>query len=212
MSQVNLLPPESLQRQRLKRLTLAILIAGAAILGLVLAFYLLQAKRLADVHDDIQAQEQTNNQLQTDIANLQHFADLQVEAQAKQSLLSAAYSGEVSMSQMLLDLSSVTPPESYIDTLTITMSQQTGLTAPATTTEPTTPFVGTLTFGGQAIGFTTLGTWLVRVEQIDGWVNPWMPSITVADATIDSFTFSVSIDLTSDVLTPRGSGQVTSSG
>jgi hypothetical protein len=73
-------------------------------------------------------------------------------------------------------------------------------------------FVGNLQMGGQAIGFTTLSTWLVRLEQIDGWVNPWMPSISSADPTINSFTFTISIDLTPDVVTPRGRGEVPTGG
>lgn len=212
MSQVNLLPPEILQGQKVKRLTLAVIVVGACIVALVFGFYLLQVKRLADVHHDTEAQQQTNAQFQQDIADLQHFEDLQVQAQQKENLLSTAYAGEVSMSELLMDLSRVTPSESYIDSLTITLTQASDTTG-ATSTDVGAPvFVGNLSLGGQAIGFGTLSTWLIQLEQIDGWVNPWMPNIASSDPTIDSFTFTVSIDLSTDVLTPRGQGQVTAGG
>src|SRR6266513_1195602 len=73
MRQVNLLPPEILKSQRYKRLTFAMVIAGAVLAGLVIAFYLLQVKHLADVHSDIEAQQQTNAQFQTQIADLQKY-------------------------------------------------------------------------------------------------------------------------------------------
>jgi Tfp pilus assembly protein PilN len=209
MSQVNLLPPEILKSQQYKRLTFVMVIVGAVFVALVFAFYLLQVKHLADVHNDIEAQQQTNAQFQSQIADLQKYATLQTEAQQKATLLSAAYAGEMSMSGLLMDLSSVTPSESYLSSLSITSGQSSGS---STDTSGGALFIGNIQLSGQAIGFPTLSTWLVGLEQVDGWVNPWMPTISAADPTIDSFTFSISVDLTPDALTPRGRGEVSTGG
>lgn len=209
-SQVNLLPPEVLQGQRYRRLTLMVVVAGAVVLALVLAFYLLQAQRLSSVNNQIEAQQVTNNQIQQEITALQKYQDLKTEAEAKQALLNAAYANEVAFSGLLMDLSRVTPSASYLDTLAITITPP--ATAGSTTTTTTgTSFVGSMTFGGQAIGFDTIRAWLVGLEQVQGWANPWMSTLNKQD-TNGAIAFSGSVDLTQDVRTPRGSGVSSSAG
>jgi Tfp pilus assembly protein PilN len=212
MSQVNLLPPEILKAQRSKRVTLLMVIAGAGVVALVFLFYLVQVKHLADVHSDIDAQNRTNAQFQSEIADLQKYETLQSTAQQKSTLLSAAYAGEISMSGLLMDLSSVTPSDSYLDSLNVQTGAPTGAVPATTTTTGAAAFVGNIQMSGQAIGFPTLSTWLVRLEQINGWVNPWMPSINTANPAIHALTFTISVDLTPDVLTPRGRGEVPAGG
>jgi Tfp pilus assembly protein PilN len=209
MSQVNLLPPDILQGQRYRRLTLTVLAAGALILGLIIIFFLVQVGRLGSVNDDIAAKEQTNAQLQSQIDSLQKYDDLQVQAQQAQSQLDAAYAGEVSFSGMLMDLSRVIPSDAYLDTFTATV---TGPPPAAGGTTTTTPLIGTMTTGGQAIGFDSLSIWLTRLELVKGWVNPWMPAITANGTVPNAYTFTTSVDLTQDVETPRGRGEVTADG
>jgi Tfp pilus assembly protein PilN len=209
MSQVNLLPPDILQGQRYRRLTLTVLAAGALILGLIIIFFLVQVGRLGSVNDDIAAKEQTNAQLQSQIDSLQKYDDLQVQAQKAQSQLDAAYAGEVSFSGMLMDLSRVIPSDAYLDTFTAAV---TGPPPAAGGTTTTTPLIGTMTTGGQAIGFDSLSIWLTRLELVKGWVNPWMPAITANGTVPNAYTFTTSVDLTQDVETPRGRGEVTADG
>jgi Tfp pilus assembly protein PilN len=210
MSQVNLLPPDILQGQRYRRLTLTVLAAGALILALIIIFFLVQVGRLGSVNDDIAAKEQTNAQLQSQIDSLQKYDDLQVQAQQAQSQLDAAYAGEVSFSGMLMDLSRVIPSDAYLDTFTATITGPPAATTGGTTT--TTPLIGSMTTGGQAIGFDSLSIWLTRLELVQGWVNPWMPTISANPAVPNAFTFTTSVDLTQDVETPRGRGEVTADG
>ena len=210
MSQVNLLPPDILQGQRYRRLTLTVLAAGALILALIIIFFLVQVGRLGSVNGDIEAKKQTNAQLQSQIDSLQKYDDLQVQAQQAQSQLDAAYAGEVSFSGMLMDLSRVIPSDAYLDTFTATITGPPAATTGGTTT--TTPLIGSMTTGGQAIGFDSLSIWLTRLELVQGWVNPWMPTISANPAVPNAFTFTTSVDLTQDVETPRGRGEVTADG
>ena len=200
MGQVNLLPPDILQGQRYRRLTLTVLLAGAIILALIVVFFLVQVGRLGSVNDKITAEKQTNANLQSQIDSLQKYDDLQVQAQQAQSELNAAYAGEVSFSGMLMDLSRVIPA---------TITGPAPATGGATTT---TPLIGTMTTGGEAIGFDSLSIWLTRLELVQGWVNPWMPTIAADTAVPNAYTFTTSVDLTQDVETPRGRGQVTAGG
>lgn len=210
MSQVNLLPPDILQGQRYRRLSLTVLAAGALILALIVIFFLVQVGRLGSVNDDIGAKQQTNDQLQSQIDSLQKYDDLQVQAQQAQSQLDAAYAGEVSFSGMLMDLSRVIPSDAYLSTFSATITGPAPTTGGTTTT--TTPLIGTMTTGGEAIGFDSLSIWLTRLELVQGWVNPWMPTIAADTAVPNAYTFTTSVDLTQDVETPRGQGQVTADG
>ncbi|HVD68304.1 MAG TPA: hypothetical protein VNF25_06395, partial [Actinomycetota bacterium] len=140
MSQVNLLPPDILQGQRYRRLTLTVLAAGALILALIIIFFLLQVGRLGSVNGDIEAKQQTNAQLQSQIDSLQKYDDLQVQAQQAQSQLDAAYAGEVSFSGMLMDLSRVIPSDAYLSTFSATITGPPPATGGTTTT---TPLIGT---------------------------------------------------------------------
>jgi Tfp pilus assembly protein PilN len=200
VSQVNLLPPDILRGQQQRRTAALIALGGALVLALILGFYLLQVGRLSSVNSDIEALEATNADISAEIAELQRFADLQAQAQQQEALLASAYRDEVSFSGMLMDLSRVTPSDSYVSSFNATISGSDAASEAG--------LIGTLQIAGEAIGYDTVATWLTRLEQVRGWVNPWVPSVAESDPTIDSQTFSASVDLTADVLTERGKGVV----
>jgi Tfp pilus assembly protein PilN len=196
MSQVNLLPPEIRQSQRVRKVTVGVLIAGAVLALAVFAFFILQSQRLAGVEEDIQAQESANAQIQAQIDDLKEFEDLQIEAQRKQALVNAAYAGEVSFSGILQDLSDITPETSYLTSFAVSLE--------AGATETDTTFVGTIQIGAIASNVQTLSSWLSRIESIEGWVNPWIPSYSTDEA--DDVTFAIGVDLTDRAQTQRGGG------
>jgi Tfp pilus assembly protein PilN len=199
VSQVNLLPPELRARQKVKQLTTLIIGAGAAIIVILLAFWFLQSQKLAGVEDDIAAQNLTNSGLQTQIDQLQEFQQLQEEAAAQEQLLTTAWVGEVSFSQMLMDLSRTIPSDAYLDSFNAALAVP---VAGAAT--PTTTFVGSFTAGGAADGFESLASWLTRLESVKGWVNPWFSTATETEPNSGLYSFQSGVDLSEDALTPRG--------
>lgn len=207
MSQVNLLPPDILQAQRYRRITSGVILAGIALLVIVFGFYLLQGNKLSGVQDEIAAQDATNASIQAGIAEKQKFADLQTAAQAQQQKLDAAYAGEVSFSALLMDFSRVIPSDAYVDSLAVQIETAAPVDA-ATEEAATAGLIGTLTGGGQAVSIDTLSVFLTRLEQVKGWVNPWMSTVSRNDD-VNGYDYSMSVDLTDDVLTERGKGGVT---
>jgi Tfp pilus assembly protein PilN len=203
VSQVNLLPPDVLEAQRYRRLTTAIAIAGAVAIVAVFGFYLVQTGRLGGVRDDIETQNATNASIQASIADKQRFADLQQEAQARQQLLAAAYAGEVSFSALLMDFSRVIPSDAFVDTLTLEAAGAAPDDATAGTT--TGGLVGTITGSGKAVSIDTLSVFLLRLEQVRGWVNPWVSTVS-RDEETNGFSYSLSVDLSDEVVTERGGG------
>jgi Tfp pilus assembly protein PilN len=205
MSQVNLLPPEILQAHKTRRTAAIVGVAGAVVVALIFLFYLVQVGRLGGVRDEIEAQNATNAALQSEIATLQRFEELQARAQARQALLGAAFANEVSFSGMLMDLSQVIPSDAVLDSFDVQLTSATAPETVETTTGTTTGFVGTITASGQALGVDSVSLWLTQLEQIEGWVNPWASSVTAGEGT-SVFTFSSTVDLTPAVRTRRGSG------
>lgn len=204
MSQVNLLPADILQRQRFRRLTVLISLAGATVFGLVLLFYLFQVGTLGGVQDDIEAQERTNAGIQADIAELTAFADLQAQAQGKLDQLRAAFSGETSFSGILMDISRIIPADAYLTQLTVQVAPPEGTQADVPASEQL--FIGSLTANGRGFNLDTIAGWLTRMDGVDGWENAWLQSATEAEA--GGFTFSSSVDFSRDVVTARGRGEV----
>ncbi len=201
MSQVNLLPPDILQAQRYRRTTSLVILGGIVLLVLIFGFYLLQANRLGGVNDEIAAQNANNASIQASIAEKQKFADLQARAQAKQQLLASAYAGETSFSALLMDFSRVIPSDAFVDSLALQVSEP--------TTEPAegvvASLIGTITGSGTAKTVDSLSVFLTRLEQVKGWVNPWMSTVS-ENPELAGYDYSLSVDLTDDVVTDRGKG------
>ena len=55
----------------------------------------------------------------------------------------------------------------------------------------------------------TLSVFLTRLEQVKGWVNPWMSTRRAGTRSVDGYDYSMSVDLTDEVVTERGRGGVT---
>ncbi|HEX6331929.1 MAG TPA: PilN domain-containing protein [Actinomycetota bacterium] len=202
MSQVNLLPPELRERQRVRRTTSLVVLGGIVVIALVGVFYFLQTQRLSAVEGDLAAQEDRNAQLQAQIADLEQFADLQAQLAERQQLLATLFVNEVSWSAALLDISRVIPDSSYLTSLTGQITPPT-LAAPGTTE---TTLIGNMSFQGVARETETISTWLTRLEQIQGWVNPWVSSAQEDAAFSRIYTFSSGLDLSVDAGTERGRG------
>ena len=199
MSRVNLLPSDIKRGQATRRRVGLIILGGAVVLALVLAFWVFQGIRLQEVKDDIQAQERTNSSLQSQVNDLQKFEALRLEAQQQQELLDSAFANEVSYSGLLVDVSKVIPSDTYLTNLNATLD-------PAAVPDPAsdTTFGGTRTFSGETLHFDSLSTWLSRLENVEGWANPWASSVSADSAVAGAFTFDTSVDLTQDALTERG--------
>ena len=196
MSQVNLLPPDILAAQRQRRLAGVVALAGIGVIGLILVFYVIQLGNLSGVRSDIEAQQQSNQSLQSEIVSLQEFEALRARAQAKQELLDSVFANEVSFSGLLMDVSRVIPSTAALTSMSASTQ------VPTPTVGGTTLLIGRIDVGGLALDYDTIASWLIRLERVRGWVNPWVTSI--ADVADGPITYTSGVDLTTAVVTPRG--------
>lgn len=201
MSRVNLLPPNILEGHRSRRVAALVGVGAAAVLLMIILFYVLQTQRLSDAQSKVDTQKAANQNLQTQIVGLQSYAALQTAAQAQQQLLREAYADEVSFSRLLMDVSRVIPSDMDLNTLTLQLSAP----AAGTPTTASTRFVGTLSASGTAASVQSIATWLTRLEQVEGWVNPWASNATLSTDN-STYTFSSTVDLTNAIVTGRGKG------
>ena len=208
MSQVNLLPPELRQRLAIRRTTSLVVAAALGALALIGLFYFLQLQRLADTQDELEAQQDRNTELQSQIDGLQQFAALQAELAGKQVLLSTIFVNEVSWSSALLDVSRVIPDASYLTNLTgqVTAALEGEVVEPSGGT-PETTLIGNMTFQGVAQEVDTIATWITQLEQVQGWVNAWVTSAQEDVPFSNIYTFSNGLDLTQEAATARGLGE-----
>ena len=208
MSQVNLLPSELRERQAIRRTTSLVVAAGLAVLALIGIFYFFQVQRLSQAQSDLEAQQSQNAQLQTRIASLQEFADLQAELASKEALVGEIFVNEVSWSSALLDVSRVIPDASYLTNLTgqITPTVVDEVATAPTGGTPETTLIGNMTFAGVANQTETIATWITRLEEVQGWVNAWVNSAQEDAPFSRIYTFSNGLDLTQEAATARGQG------
>ncbi|MEX2420913.1 MAG: hypothetical protein WD670_03750, partial [Actinomycetota bacterium] len=169
MSQVNLLPPEVRQRITTRRLTIAIGVGGAAIVGLLILFWVVQGVRLQSVEDEITAQDATNAALQGQVDELLPFRELETELLAAEARLSSAMVNEVSWSGVMRDVQLVIPDQMAINDLSASSTDE---GAPVEGGDAVV--IGTISFAGDSEGTLRLARWVARQTEIRGWENPWV--------------------------------------
>ncbi len=202
MTQVNLLPVEVQQRRKTRRQTTMVTSAVAGILGFLVLILILQSARLAAANRELEEQRAANGRLQTEINGLTRFEQLKQSVTEKESLLANVLRGEILWSGVLRDISLVIPRDMWLTSLSGQM--QASSTSATATTPGAEGLVGTIQFQGQAFAHTTVADWLTRLEQVEGWLNPWISTSSRA-GTGAQVNFSSSVDLS--VAATRDGGQ-----
>jgi Tfp pilus assembly protein PilN len=169
---INLLPTEIKERQRIRRRGGLVAALGVVVLAGLGAFYFLQQVRLNDLKADLTAQEAENSRLQAEIAELQEFDQQQQELAASQDLLNTLLADEVRWSGVLRDISLVIPGQTWLTTVNGQITQVEG--AAETTTGETTGLIGQLSFNGFGLSHRAVALWLTRLEDVEGFANPWV--------------------------------------
>lgn len=204
---INLLPPEILERQRYRRRTVLVGVAGAFVILVLIGVYLLQAQRLAGVQDDLDAQLAINAQLQQEIGDLQEFAELEAELAANRELLAQLLVNEVRWSGVLRDISLVIPGEAWLTGLNGTVVTPGAEEVP--TEELETGLIGQIALDGFAFDHRVVALWLSRLEEIEGLVNPWLStSERTQIGETDVVQFNSSVDISEAAAVVRDGGPV----
>jgi Tfp pilus assembly protein PilN len=186
MTQVNLLPADVRNRQKIRRITAASIGAVAAVMVLMLLIAVLESARLARVNHQLAAQRVVNTGLSSKIATLQKFDQLRQDVAAKQALVDGLNRGQILWSNVLQDISATTPEGLGFTTVSGTLNPT-----------PTGPIAGTISFQGKALTHLVVADWLTRLEKVHGWANPWVSSVAKEETdTSSDVAFTGSVDVT----------------
>jgi Tfp pilus assembly protein PilN len=175
MTTINLLPSEVKQRQRTRRSTVLVAVAGAAVVALLVFLWFLQGIHLSDTNSKLAEQQQTNSRLQGEISKLHRFEEIRNNLEARRKLLRQTLAGTVEWSGVLHDLSLTVPDQMWLTSITGQLTTPTSGAVPATApgTTGATNLVGSIQFQGDALDKETVALWLTKLEAVKGWVNAW---------------------------------------
>jgi Tfp pilus assembly protein PilN len=208
MSQVNLLPRELRERQRLRRQTVLAALGGMALLALLALVYFWQVVRLNEAQDRLIAQQSENAELDAEIAELERFQVRLQELDERRALVDTIALNEVSWSGVLRDVSLVIPNTMWLSDLNGAVSVSTSGAVGAEGEVVDTPLIGSIQFNGTSLDTPTVALWLTRLEQIDGWVNAWLSTASKTQlAGREVVNFSSSVDLSAEAAVRQGGAQ-----
>jgi len=166
---INLLPPEVRRRQRTRRQVALVVVVGVVILALLGVLFLFQQLKLNGLRRDLAAQEQVNEDLRRQIAELSEFDQLQRELAASEQLFSQLMADEVRWSAVLRDISLVIPGDVWLDSLDASLQTA----AEGETGTVTQGLIGQISMSGFGLSHRSVALWLTRLEDVQGFVNPW---------------------------------------
>ncbi len=179
-----------------------VFLAGIVVLVILAGFYFVQVFTLQGVEDDIEIQQAVNAELQAQIAQLQDIRALEDEIAQTRLVLSGLLEDRVLWSGILRDVSLVIPGEVWLSGL----SAQLGLTEEAAAAGTTTTgVVGQISFNGFAFDHRDVALWLSRLEDVRGFINPWLSTSSKTQVgEQDAVTFTSSVDLSEQAIARRG--------
>jgi Tfp pilus assembly protein PilN len=174
MTTINLLPSEVKQRQRTRRSTVLVAVAGAAVVAVLVSLWFLQGIHLSDTDSKLTEQQQTNARLQGEISKLHHFEEIRNNLEARRTLLRQTLAGTVEWSGVLHDLSLVVPDRMWLTAMSGQLNATNTGAVPAAAPGAPTNLVGSVQFQGDALDKKTVALWLTKLETVKGWVNAWL--------------------------------------
>lgn len=196
--QVNLLPDDVRRKGAANRRNLAI---GAGFLVLIAAVggaTWVQMQRVDEAQEVVDAEQATLNALQAEQAELAEFARLRDLRKDADAVLLAAMGREASVAGILQDIATVMPPDSQLDSFTMTLTEHT----PAELGDNRDKW-GSITVTGQTrLGHAPgLERFLLEFDKIAAFSDLFFSNSTVNEIGVS--TFNAEADLGPEILTGR---------
>jgi Tfp pilus assembly protein PilN len=200
MHRIELLPASYLESQRQRKALGLVIVAGLFIFLLLLVWWTKLGLDVGNAKDELAAAELKNASLQTEIDNLQQFANLQTEVLNKRGALITVMAGDVDWPVLMTEVAMAVPGEVWLDTLTASAGQTEGSTPVGTETapidiSPEQPF-GRIQFTGKSLSMPGVAKWLIHQEISKRFEAIFLNSATEADeGTRSIFDFDSTLEL-----------------
>ena len=186
MRRVDLVPDSYRVRRRQRQTLSAIVVAGAVVALLLFGYWFFLGQQINDRRAELADVEATNDRLEADIAELQRFADLEAEVQAKVTALQTVFVGDVNWPKVLTEVALVVPGEIWFDEMSASAGATEGATPVGTETAPVriaddAP-IGRVTFKGKTLTMPGVAKWLIRQMSVKDFQAVWLNSAAFTEA------------------------------
>ena len=208
MRQIDLLPTSFAEKARERRRFTLVIAGGLALLLGLVAWWFMLGGQIGSAESDLSAVEAQNTQLRTQIAELQRFADLEAEVQAKETALETVMAGDISWPSILTEVAMVVPGEIWFTEIVASAGVTEGATPVGTETAPVVinnrQSVGRVQFRGSSLTMPGVAKWLIRLDGTKGFAAVWLNSaVEATDGDTTYFDYDSTIELSKKSLSKR---------
>ena len=212
LPQVNLIPPEIIQRRRLRHVQAGLGGAGAAALVLLVVLFLLAVASVSSARSDLDRAQADRAAAQRQVDSYAHVRQTYTLVDQARGLLSQAGAREVLWSRYLNDLSLRVPDGAWLTKVTVAPATPTTagpVTASGAATTPgAAPAAGQpiaqITFDGTALSHVDVARWLDSIAKERGWANPYFTRSEEKYVGVrKTYNFTSSVTVTAEALSGR---------
>lgn len=214
MRRIDLLPSAYEERRRQRRNVTSVFVAGLLALLLLIGWLLFLNMQINDAEDQLADVKARNAVLEEQIAELQRFAELQAELDAKRTALQTVFAGDVDWPALLTEIAMVVPGEVWLTNLTASAGATEGAAPVGTETAPVRidrkePF-GRMAFTGNSLSMPGVARWMIRLETVREFFAVYLNSATAAadEAGVGLVTFDSTLELSNRAASRRFQGRV----
>jgi Tfp pilus assembly protein PilN len=178
MRRVDLVPASYRERRRQRQTLVAIVVVGVVLAVLLFGWWFLLGQQIDDREEELASVRAANSRLEDEIAELQRFADLEAEVQAKVAALQTVMIGDVNWPKVLTEVAVVVPGEIWFEQMAGSAGATEGATPVGTETAAVrvaddSP-VGRVTFTGRTLTMPGVAKWLIRQMSVKDFQAVWL--------------------------------------
>lgn len=214
MRRIDLLPPVYEERRRQRRNIVSVFVAGLLILLLLLGWWLFLGMQINDAEDELVEVQSRNAALEAEIAELQRFAELAAEVEAKRTALQTVFAGDVDWPALLTEIAMVVPGEVWLTNLTASAGVTEGASPVGTETaavriDNREPF-GRMSFTGTSLSMPGVARWMIRLETVREFFAVYLNNATASETEggATTVTFDNTLELSRRAASGRFQGRV----
>ncbi len=184
MPRVNLLPPEIEERNRFRRVQIALIGAAVTAVAVVGALYFLAAGQVSDAQGDLDTRTEAGQRLQREVDTYAHVPAVRAQVDAAEARLTEAMGQEVRWSFFMNDLSLTLPRGVWITKLNASQLTPGTPGAPASAgvagPQPVLQTgLGSVEFTGLALAHNDVAAFLDSLAKQKGYASPYFTNSAV---------------------------------
>lgn len=215
MRRIDLLPPAYEERRRQRRNITTVIIAGVLVLLLLLGYWFYLGLQINEARDELADVRARNAAIEAQIAELQRFADLAAEVEAKRVALQTVFAGDIDWPALLTEVAMVVPGEVWLTSFNGSAgltegAQPAGTETAAVRIDDRQPF-GRIAFLGRSLSMPGVARWMIRLETVREFFAVYLNSAVQSEAEeggVDLVDFDNTLELSRRSASGRFQGRI----